>query len=199
MKHLVALCGPVLFAVAGGVQAQDWSGVYAGLQAANASGTYRHYDSGVISPANTSPIDGDHLGGFVGFNLQSGNLVYGAELGYSNGDLLVGGSTIYFIEDMVDVRARVGYAAGKALFYGSVGWAMADQHWDDGVVTNSPVDVDGLSYGLGVDLMASDRVFVGLDYRHVKLVAGEGDIGGFPLVETNSDLDILTLRVGMRF
>lgn len=185
--------------VPGVLQAQDWAGLYAGLSAAPVDGTYRHYDSGVISPPNTSPIDGELKGAFVGYNMQSGNLVYGGELAYSSGDLRLNGSTIYFIRDSLDVRGRVGYSLGRALVYGTVGWTTADQHWDDGAVTNSPVRVDGLSLGLGIDVQATDRVFFGLAYQRVTLVAEEGEIGGFPLVETNSDLEQVSLRVGFRF
>lgn len=184
---------------AGAAQAQDWSGFYAGLSFGTVDGTYRHYDSGVISPANTDPIDGRLNGGFIGYNLQSGNFVYGGELAFGNGDLLVGGNPIYFVEDTLDVRARVGYAFDWMLVYGTIGRTMAAHHWDDGNVSNSPVRVDGTSLGLGVDFQATDRIIVGLAYQHVRLVAEEGEIGNFPLVEANDELDLVTFRVGFRF
>lgn len=199
MQKLFAISTLAMAVLGGAAQAQDWSGFYAGLFSNSASGTYRHYDSGVIDPSVTTQIAGNQFGGFAGYNLQSGNLVYGAELAHGAGDLLVGGSTTYFIENLTQIRGRVGYATGIALIHGSLGWARADQHWDDGIVTNSPVNVDGASYGVGVDVMASDRLILGLAWDRVKLVAQEGDIGGFPLVETRDDLDIVTLRVGMRF
>lgn len=199
MKIQVTLCSLALSLVAGAAVAQDWSGFYAGLNKVNLSGTYTHYDSGVISPGNTSDIDGDQIGGLLGYNMQSGNLVYGAEIAFGSGDVLIGGSSIYYIDQVLDIRGKVGYAAGKVLVYGTLGMTKADQHWEDGVVTNSPVRVDGLSWGLGADLAVTDRVFVGLAYQRVTLVAEEGDIGGFPLVETNDDLETISLRIGMKF
>lgn len=199
MRKRLAISMLALMTLGSIAQAQDWSGFYAGLNKVRLSGTYSHYDSGVISPGNTEDIDGDQVGGFLGYSMQSGNLVYGAEIAFGSGDVLVGGSTIYYFNNMLDIRGRVGYAVGKVLVYGTLGMTKADQHWEDGAVTNSPVRVDGLSWGLGADLAVTDRVFVGLAYQRVTLVAEEGEIGGFPLVETNDDLETVSLRIGMKF
>lgn len=179
--------------------AQDWSGFYGGLSYNSTSGTYYHYNSGVLSPINTLDIDGSSAGVLAGYNMQSGNMVYGIELAYAPKAVSLADSPIYYFDKTLDLRARVGYAAGKALVYGSLGMARADQHWEDGFVTNSPVKVDGVSYGLGVDYLVTDKVFLGLAYQRVTLVADEGEIGGLPIVETNDEIDTISLRVGMRF
>lgn len=199
MKVNVAFCTAAAIAVAGAAQAQDWSGFYFGVTGVNASGTYRHYDSGVIDPAHTDPITGSQFGGFAGYNLQAGNLVYGVEIAKTSGELVVGGNPVYFVDDLFDIRGRFGYASGRALIFGTVGVTLGHHFWEDGQVTNSPVRTDGVSLGLGVDVAVTDRVFVGLAYQHVTLVAKEGEIGGFPIVESNDDLDLISLRVGMRF
>lgn len=173
--------------------------MYGGVSFGSTNGQYRHYDSGVILDRVTNPIEGKLRGGFVGYNWQSGNLVYGGELALARGDLLTDDNPTYFTEDPVDIRGKVGYAVGKALIYGTAGWTVAQKHWTGGSVTNSPVRVDGLSFGLGVDFHATDRVFVGLSYQHVTLVAEEGEIGNFPIVEANMELNQVTFRVGTRF
>lgn len=143
----------------------DWSGGYAGVAAVGYD-----FDGTVGGVA----FDDDAAGGgaFLGTNFQNGNIVYGGELG-----LGTGGDVDY----AVDLRGRVGYAAGRALPYLTVGYAFVEADNGD--------DIEGPTYGLGVDYLVTDRVFVGAEYRRLDLEGGATDL----------DTDAFGLRVGFRF
>lgn len=125
----VALAGP---AQAGGLKdepvldaAPMWSGFYVG-----ALGSYLS--------AETDPrgfeFDGAMVGGTVGFNYQTGNVVLGVEADASFGELSDfrrDGNFLTFagrFDNLVTLRARLGYAMGRWLPYvtGGVMWGQLD-------------------------------------------------------------------------
>jgi len=93
---------------------------------------------------------------------------------------------------MLDLRGRLGYAVGKALFYGALGYA-----WGDATIAGSDVSADGWTLGLGLDYLVSDAVFVGLDWTGRNL-DGSYDVGD-GAVDFDSSLNTLSLRVGLTF
>ena len=116
----------------------DWAGTYFGGHAG-------------------ADVDGDNdfVGGLqLGYNLQSGNLVYGAE-----GD-------ISFSDDTFgSIRGRAGFAAGQALFYGTVGIAIDD-------------DDEGLVAGGGVEYKVAGNASIGVEALHYDLDDDETVIRG---------------------
>lgn len=68
----------------------DWSGFYVG-------GMGGIHNGDLITlpaiPGPTLAFDGTTYGGFVGYNFQQGNIVYGAEIAAQMGSATVGGST----------------------------------------------------------------------------------------------------------
>lgn len=178
--------------------AQDWTGAYGALGFANTGGGVDEFNAGV---AGTSlPLDGHQRSIALGYNMQNGALVYGGELSISSGKSFVEGvSDLNYVSGVIDLKGRLGYATGKFLIYGTLGFAKADRNFANPAVTNNPVGVNGLSYGLGVDMMVSDRVFAGMEYLERSLDVGEGDIGGFPTFSYDQTLRSVGLRVGMRF
>lgn len=177
--------------------AQDWSGFYGGLSFSSNNTAYSDAIGGV--PATSYDLEGNQFGGFLGYNLQRGALVYGGELAYSKGDIEAEAAFPgNQFEKFLDLKARVGYAAGQALFYGTLGWSAGDYRYA-GPVTNNPVRADGWALGAGVDFMVSDRIFVGAEYLHRKTEIDEGGIGGFPTYSAEMKTDTLSLRMGMKF
>lgn len=169
--------------------AVDWSGAYAGLSYGRTSGD-------ITDTSSEYDFDrGTAVGAFVGYNLQRGNLVYGGELAYSKvSDMtILDGTGDDTIDSLLDLRARLGFAAGKALLYGAVGYSRGELTFNGG----DSFTLSGTSLGLGVDYLVTNSLFVGLDYTSRKL---EGTVGtGLGSFESDGRVNTLGLRVGFNF
>ena len=169
----------------------DWSGPYVGLSYGQGSGDVDDsYNFGVFAFTQ-----GSVAGGFAGFNLQRGALVYGGELGLSrpSGMAFVGGDGDDTPDLLIDLSARLGYATGKALIYGKLGYSEARLTIND---TYSP-KVGGVSLGVGVEYQVTDRFLLGLDYTSRRM-QGADDTPPFPY-DMAPDIDSVSLRLALRF
>lgn len=160
----------------------DWTGFYGGL-------SYGQLDGEFTRPGLRNDLDGGtNPGLFLGYNMQSGNLVYGAELGYTfvndaTQDNAPAGED--GLGDIIDLSGRVGYAFGNALIYGRLGYSMANYDF-----ATRDADFNGISYGLGADFLVTDNIFLGLDYTQRDL---EDD------TDLKLDASTFGLRVGYKF
>jgi outer membrane immunogenic protein len=114
----------------------DWTGLYIGVHFGGAWGNSDWVDLGAGNIGAHSP-DGIIGGGQLGFNLQSGPFVWGAEASLSGSS--IGGrhlDTVFqfgpapeydraSIDFLGTLTGRVGYAAGPLLLYGKGGLAWA--------------------------------------------------------------------------
>lgn len=171
-------------------QVIDWSGAYAGLMFGQSSGDYTATFSQSSLP--TGSIDpGNRYGAFVGYNMQSGNLVYGAEIGLSKPNFGIPiAPTVTIDSTITDVKGRLGYATARALLYGTVGY-MNSGFTDTRDSTHT--DLDGMTYGVGIDYMMTQAVFAGLEYQRADL---SGSQSGY---DVDANLDTIALRVGFKF
>src|SRR6266566_4523160 len=129
-----------------------WTGFYVG-----AMGGYASQDgSDIISQK------GGFAGGTVGYNWQMGSLVLGIEADAAWADINDSIGTIdtaFFgskIQDMGTVRGRVGYAVNQVLFYGTGGFAWADNKVTIGALGTSLSDSQvhtGWTAGAGIEYM----------------------------------------------
>ena len=181
--------GPAIRPVAAAPVEAKFAGFYGGLEYGRESSSGDSTAVTAVGPV-VLPLgfdDNDAFGAFAGYNRQSGNLVYGGELRYlSFSDLT---ALNFEIDDVWDVRGRLGVTAGSFLFYGALGWSWAN--------TSSPTadgDLDGLNYGLGVEYNVTERVMVALDYTIRDM---EGDFN--PNLAYDGDVETLSVRIGMRF
>lgn len=147
--------------------AQDWSGFYVGVHGGYGTGDWSgrtiyeptppcpagpgcgtfHGDSGSID------VDGAIGGIQAGFNLQSGNIVYGIEADISAADL--DGSRTFVTDQTNNVlwaidgdlkgfgslRGRLGFTSGPVLFYGTGGIAWARSSLSLSVTQNPTNDL----------------------------------------------------------
>ena len=164
----------------------DWSGLYVGGVVSFDSGE-RDYDE-----INTFPYDAvTNYGGFAGYNFQSGAIVYGAEVSATTGTFIPVGfpdeNHTYFL----DVKARVGYAAGNALIYAAAGGSWS--HF----ATDLDYNLSGFNYGAGVDYAFGEHMFAGIEYmaRNVSGYRG-GDTSDTHAVVTTQSIQ---LRIGYNF
>jgi outer membrane immunogenic protein len=89
------------------------------------------------------------------------------------------------------LRGRVGFAVGKALIYGSLGYSRANLT----INTTDGAKLTGTSAGLGVDFKVTERLLVGADYISRDL-DGRNDFNTFDLEST---VNTVGLRVGLSF
>ena len=134
------------------VAAPLWEGFYVGALAGMMTGDST--DTGTSTPT-VDPFDGYLFGGFAGYNYQmDSGLVIGPEVAVLMGNMDFGTSTLGVT--LVDLKARVGYAAGKALVYASGGYTLANyDNGDQGA---------GWNVGVGVDYLVTDHIFIGGEY-----------------------------------
>jgi outer membrane immunogenic protein len=121
----------------------SWAGFYAGINGGyawgNSGGTIGYTGPGSFvdgdASARTQP-QGGFGGGQIGYNFQSGHLVYGVEADFQGGmisDRITGvtaNGNDFSSRESVDwfgtARARLGYSLGRALIYGTGGFAYGD-------------------------------------------------------------------------
>lgn len=190
----VSVESDVLPTVAAPPAAFDWSGTYAGLGYGKTSADYALGES--IQPplpsTTTALTDGSVASVHVGYLFQQGVLVYGAELSVSS--LKDTGFAIEpdaRINRAIDLKGKLGFAYDRVLVYGLLGYSQV--HFaapgEEGFTAR------GANYGLGIDVAASDRLTVGLEY----LMRNTGTDLTTPDRAVDVDLDTLSLRVGLRF
>lgn len=167
----------------------DWAGAYAGLQYGRTGANYA--DDSTAQYFDFS--DGTAAGGLLGYNMQRGAIVYGAEIGYSSvsGSSLILGGGDDTLDSLMDLRVRLGYATGRTLIYGALGYSKAE------TVINgtSSVTLTGASFGVGLDALVTERVFLGLDYSRREL-SGSDDLS---IYNFDSTIDTVGLRLGLKF
>jgi outer membrane immunogenic protein len=182
--------------------AQDWSGFYAGGSLS--------YDS--ISPNDLSygdgPVDlnGVGLGLFTGYNFQSGNMVYGAELGAIkhsgegfDGDYLQPATALHSLT----LRGRIGFVTGDMLPYLAIG-ATRTQWEANHEGSGDPADVwgdtaTGTSVALGMDWSLSATSFLRVEVERTNY--GDDEITFFDTDVHDYEMDATRFSIGyaMRF
>lgn len=174
--------------------AQDWSGAYAGLSLGRTTFDQVASSGGVPGPRTDELATS--LGIFAGYQKQSGQLVYGAELALSKASFAPDG-TIHISDTdyaYVDLSARLGYAVGPVLLYGKAGISHADVTYTGPGVT---IGTDGTLLGIGADYAISDQIALGLDYT-VRNLETDIEFGGSPF-NIDDKSESLSLRLGYRF
>jgi len=182
---------PMPAAMAAPVDVHDWSGFYAGLSYGKTSGSQITDTSvGPVYDLSSGKVPGIH----IGYQMQRNSLVFGGELSYMRyNDVIMDGLSSYHMDNTLDLKGRVGMAANRVLFYGTLGYSMGSFTVDTLSAEYKP---KGTSYGLGVDFAATERLTIGLEYLARKM-----DADGATGLTSNIDVDLNTvsLRVGFSF
>ena len=174
--------------VAAAAAASDWSGFYVGGLVSFDSGDVTSFVNNV-QITNLPLVSTTAFGGFAGFNKQMNNLVFGGELAYTTGDIPVTTLANSFVTDRVDAKGRLGYSFGSALVYGVVGYS-----WATTSDTGTLYPAAGLNYGVGLDYMINDHIFLGAEYLMRNLT---GSDVGFNRIDAT--INSATLRAGYKF
>ncbi len=162
----------------------DWTGFYAGVYGGYAFG------ESTVSALPTEDTDGGLFGGTIGFNMQSGNWVYGIE---ADGGWAGIEDDLSPVDVSVDwtatVRGRIGYAFDSFLLYATGGAAVA------GIESASIPGDDtrlGFAVGAGAEAALTDSISAKIEYMYMDF--GDDDISGIPV-----DFDTHTVKAGLNF
>lgn len=178
---------PVIMAPAP-VAAYDWTGAYVGLAYGATSGSLDYTPGGSFDLNNGSGVSI-----FGGYLVQNGALVYGGELAYTKGSKTHAvGFPTENVSQMLDLKAKLGYATDRVLFYGILGYSS--MKYDIPVLPDS-FNTNGFNYGIGMDFAVTNQMTVGLEYL-ARNTSGDTFAPG-----QTADLDVntISLRVAYRF
>ncbi|WP_322893650.1 MULTISPECIES: outer membrane protein [unclassified Yoonia] len=163
------------------IRGTDWSGFYLGAQAGY----------GEVTGAGED-FDGAVYGVHAGYMYDLGSIVLGAEVDYDltniEQDLPLGGTAE--VDDILRVKARVGYDAGQFLPYVTGGVVRTNVSG----FTADDIEADGDFYGAGVAYKFSDSILIGGEVLQHKFY--EGDLEG---TDSNLRATTATARVSFQF
>ena len=172
-------------------------------------------DDGVNAPQDAN-AEGMVYGGAVGYDLDMGTMVIGAEaeLTDSNADSTYGDPYTTFGLGTVDagrdlyVGARAGFkATPSTLVYAKEGYTNARFNYqgsDGSTIYATNIDTDGYRLGAGVEQKFGGNAFAKLEYRYSNYQEGEVDFEATNVVDSDRfDIDTdrhqVMASVGIRF
>jgi outer membrane immunogenic protein len=176
---------PAYYAPAAAPVAYSWVGPYAGLNLG--------YQWGSVTSSPTDP-SGIFGGGQLGYNWQSGRVVYGVEtdLQLSGADD-TGGGVQFENPWWGTTRGRLGYTWNAFMFYGTLGVAYGDVKASTVGLSETRTQF-GWTAGLGVEVGLNRAWSAKAEYLYVDL--GDRNYG---ITGTNSGLWSNMLRLGVNY
>lgn len=176
----IATVGTVAAVLAGSLPAaaDEWDGLYAGIQALYGRGQHHVADDNPAVYYDVAP-SGMAGGGQIGYRIQRGAFVFGAVADAAFGDLGQKKAPDYPLLDAVSMNVRTlasgrllaGYALPQTLVYatGGIGWGR----WEEANYNNGgqfgPTLWQGRTgwvAGIGVERALGQNVSLGLEYLH---------------------------------
>lgn len=153
--------------------ARNWAGSYAGFGLGHDDFEVQDLIFGKEF-SRAFEATGSGFGGFAGYNLQKGALVFGPEFKVAMGSA-EGSDGEYHIpfsvKGDIELRGRIGWDVGRVLPYAAVGYVVsAVRSTHEGSVSASDEahgNVSGIARTFGVDYRIGQRSFVRAEYRHV--------------------------------
>ena len=147
---------PEIIPVAPAPVGTDWTGLYGGVQ-------LEYGDLTVDDNAGNPFAEGDGAlyGVFGGYRYDFGTIVVGAELDLTAADITIEdltGTPIGSLDSVIRLGGEVGFDAGRALIYGTAGYARATA-----TLTGVERSDDGYFFGAGVDYLVTDQISVGVE------------------------------------
>jgi outer membrane immunogenic protein len=186
----------------------NWGGIYFG-----ANGGYAFGNSKQTTAAGTTTgtfgVTGFMTGGTIGANFQTDAFVFGIE-GDFDGSWMQGsaGPAVCFGTVQCEtknswlstLRARVGYAADRVLFYGTAGGAFGNiEQGANGAAnsTSASSSKAGWTAGAGVEVAFADNWTARIEYLFVDLQ--KASFAGPPATTVTFDASMVRLGVDYKF
>jgi len=154
---------------------------------------------------------GGLAGGTIGYNWQTGGLVFGIEVDGAWSDakpnLVVTGAPLGTtfadkIDAMGTVRGRIGYAFDQVLLYGTGGYAWADSKVTataPGVSSSDSHMLNGWAAGAGVEVMFAPRWSVKAEYLYRRFETQNFLFPAANVGLTMTDPAINSVQVGVNY
>jgi outer membrane immunogenic protein len=194
----------------------NWTGCYIGAQIGYGWGKSEHTFSNGAPTDNSSPR-GALGGGHAGCNYQfpSSNIVVGVEGDYEAADLTgdfvntTGATSVGSAKMKSDgsIRARVGWAWDRSLFYATGGWAFARYDFGGGPVPPPPccgysASPSGWTAGVGWEYAFTNIISGRIEYRRTDYGTSSGGLPPiFPTVimPVRNTTDVVRLGISIKF
>ena len=177
-----------------------WTGLYTGLHAGYGFGTSRMTDTNGVTTGNFD-TDGFVGGGTLGYNIQSGQFVWGIEtdISYSdvNGRTLTncGGGCVVSSDWLWTLRGRIGMDFGGWMPYFTGGLAVADGFGRVAGISSSDT-LTGYTLGGGLEVKLDRNWSVKAEYLFVDL----GDLRVPTPAPVRADFDEMHIvRAGINY
>lgn len=183
--------------------AYDWSGFYAGV---NAAYSWGELDIGPVGvpPASTFDLDGALGGVQVGYNQDFGGFVLGVEGDVQLGNVIfsqtigVATSTVT-MQYFGTVRARAGMAIDRFMPYVTGGVALGHGEMEFaalGTTASDTQDHIGWTAGAGLEYAVTNSISVKGEYLYTDLGTKTYTVGGLP---ADAAMRFGTVRAGVNF
>jgi len=173
----------------------DWQGFYAGLHLGGIDADFKNN-----LPTSPGPFGdaGSVIGGAqAGYNIQSGNFVFGGEADVSFMDIDAKSAAGRFEEDwMATFRVRGGMTFDRWLVYGTVGLALTEKHTRLTGFGSSTRMESGVTAGGGVEMKFSETWSARAEALYVNVPKDNQTVGG---VTTVGGSDNVIYRGGINF
>lgn len=197
----------------------DWTGWFiaghAGFGSSDATGVAVAGNPNADFPMTFSP-DGALGGLSTGYNIQSGDWVFGVELSWLGGKLedtkvgSVNGVTFTpTIDNIFTVGPRIGFAVDNIHFYGEAGFASGDidvsAFGGGNTLEADNKRANGYFVGAGIEYALDENWILGAEYNHIELkdvtldvVQNPGNIPGQTGINDLS-VDTITAKIAFKF
>lgn len=158
----------------------------------------------------TPNLSGDGYGLYAGYGKANNNIYLGVELNaqvFGNSDSVDCHGSCYTcsagIDNLINLRARIGYITGRTLLYVHGGYSIANVtagvSWTDGSHgQNASGQVGGVAYGAGAEYAINDHMKIGVDYTINDLDPLTFQAFGNEQVSSFSNQEIM-VRIGWTF
>lgn len=214
MENLPKILAAVCLSAPGIVSAQDWTGPYAGGSISLGAAEMEAFDSDEYTSYGYSRVDGlmTALSGRVGYNFQSGGVVYGPELGLGfaafdesyDFDFCSPSTVASEITGLATLKGRIGFAIDDVLVYGAVGIAYLEGESTlqcDTSYTDTVEGATALVAGIGAEYLYQDNMSISFEYTAIRgddeytsADDDDEDVMGF-----STDADLFSIGVNYYF
>lgn len=180
----------------------DFTGAYVGGAVSNTSSQFEADAEDIFgSDLDLALEDSVAISALAGYQVQSGNLVYGGEIAISSTSDVSGGSffdfefgdDVTFDAVATDIKGRLGYVVADGfMVYGTAGLTTMTIESDGG-----EEDAEGFVIGAGVDYLVTENIILGAEFAN-RQVEGSADIFGDE-VDIDLNVNAVALRASFKF